>query len=1418
MLTPFLGLDVEYLDCLQKIFPGFDKVKLFGQTTRGFQPSLDPISSHTSYKSWNEANPPGTLVLRKAQGLDLRVLHESLLRLVTANFSSLHPVTASFLFDSQNRRRDPPAALFASLSIQLLYKRPGLFLKVRHLYRAFVTNRDWTERQLWVFFRTLLSQTNEHQFILVISGLQECEDSLGAYREDLLMLLQTMEGRMHIIFTYESKDVLMHGPSHVTFEIDLDGLDTSTTSKGYLEELIDFGTEKSLTLGEFKREIIRKLDDPSATYSLWARAYLNRLETSRRPSTLRAFHEELESFSLSEPHSRVFSKPNTTYLKNLWRPSKDRLYWAERALAWVSCSCRPLTMSELATALAIDSDVSIDDEVARDIAGDLRESLAGFFEIAGDEIRVAHASVRDFEVHSTHNTGERRSARQEAHHLLFQECRSYLVRVNQAYDASRNELRDENGKSSSLGDTIRDDLLDYSTEYWHVHYRLAKISDTDGHDVIDLLNNSQHLQMWEDADLKCILRDLSFEYTLDQLKDCLLCKCSYFGLLCMTEKITDPSSHLEEVDLMASLLLAVRRGHTNFVKRIVQYRPVRQPECETARLRASESGHGEICQVLIGLTTKDFIQRNMVALFSNASMHCDTEAVKCLLDRCEDETELKRNLTLPLHMACEYGFSSIVDLLLATGCIEIDETNTEGKTALHFAAENGHSAVIQSLLSHNPVVNLAIPGDLETPLHLASKYGHVEAARLLLSHGADPNLKTRSGRTALHFVGFGGSCAVAKALLDEKADINMPDDEKESVLHIAIGNGHEKRFKFLLDHGDVQGNIEHSARPDSPHEINGLRPSKLDLNVVNKSGRTPLIIAMYKNLEQFALHLIERGANLGAKDSLGQSALIIASRRGYTTVVKALLAQSADPNAVDVDHQTPLHVASENGHYQIVRILLDFEADVSAKDIIARTPMHLACTGNHLETVQELLKKTPDLHCFDSVDVEAWMPLTDVVELQNEEIVEMLLHYAGRNAGNFFGDSLQQSVLGAARVENEKILGLLLDAGADINFQDDYGNTALQLAAWYLHSKNVLLLLARRVNLELRDREGNTALSDAAAVGSMAISKLLLDAGAEKDARNNHGLTPLLRAATAGNEQIVRLLLERGADAFSADSNYGDLLQLSVANYSPAIVKVLLDRGADINSVDRQQGSILQIAIANNRKDTVDLLLEEKADIHQVCPDKGTALQVAVESGKRDMVELLLDRGANVNEGGGKFGNALNTLIHHWPENLELLQLLIENGADVDKCDSQGRLPIHFAAHQDNLSLVTRWKANIDCIDNQGRLPIHFAAAGGALRVLRYLLKHGIACNRADDDGWTPLHWACKQARPRVVLLLLEHGADVSARDFQGTWTPRDVALFHDNADVLKLPDLPTADDRSVVKSAGMIKRAYCDGCFCVSL
>ena len=130
------------------------------------------------------------------------------------------------------------------------------------------------------------------------------------------------------------------------------------------------------------------------------------------------------------------------------------------------------------------------------------------------------------------------------------------------------------------------------------------------------------------------------------------------------------------------------------------------------------------------------------------------------------------------------------------------------------------------------------------------------------------------------------------------------------------------------------------------------------------------------------------------------------------------------------------------------------------------------------------------------------------------------------------------NLIDAAKNGDIELVQRLLDRGADVNAQDDYGNTALSNH----HSISidiVRLLLDKGADLDIKDRDGNTALMLSSYRGDTDIVKLLLESGANPNSRDNIGCTALLIASIEGHTDTVQLLLDRGANP-NIPANDGD--------------------------------------------------------------------------------------------------------------------------------------------------------------------------------------------------------------------------------------------------------------------------------------
>ena len=98
--------------------------------------------------------------------------------------------------------------------------------------------------------------------------------------------------------------------------------------------------------------------------------------------------------------------------------------------------------------------------------------------------------------------------------------------------------------------------------------------------------------------------------------------------------------------------------------------------------------------------------------------------------------------------------------------------------------------------------------------------------------------------------------------------------------------------------------------------------------------------------------------------------LLDATYFGNIDVVKELLEKGADVNAKDKHGWTPLHAAATAGHTEIAKLLIDKGANVNATDDNGNTPSYGATYGGYTdiaELLQQYSKKSPS-DCFMSID------------------------------------------------------------------------------------------------------------------------------------------------------------------------------------------------------------------------------------------------------------------------------------------------------------------------------------------------------------------------------------------------------------------------------------------------------------------
>eukprot|EP01035_Chromulina_nebulosa_P069312 gene69312-biopygen15067 len=300
------------------------------------------------------------------------------------------------------------------------------------------------------------------------------------------------------------------------------------------------------------------------------------------------------------------------------------------------------------------------------------------------------------------------------------------------------------------------------------------------------------------------------------------------------------------------------------------------------------------------------------------------------------EREKERAKEKKLFAAARTGRVEEVEALLDQG-VNIQCIDQNGQLALHLAANCGHRTTVNFLLDRGANI-AAIDNNGRTALEMSSSES---TSRLLRDHikmriakKSEPKQqkiteKERTKENKLLTAADAGKDDEVIILLEQGVNIQCTDQYGSTSLHQAANRGHCTTVTLLLDNGaDIQakGNEGLTAL-----DITTSAPICTLLRV-HKTGSTALHWAAGYGHAVTVTLLLDRGADIEAKDENGWTALHDAAGNGHAATVTLLLDRGADIEAKNEDGSTTLHDAAGNGHAATVTLLLDRGADIAAKD------------------------------------------------------------------------------------------------------------------------------------------------------------------------------------------------------------------------------------------------------------------------------------------------------------------------------------------------------------------------------------------------------------------------------------------------------------------------------------------------------
>lgn len=340
----------------------------------------------------------------------------------------------------------------------------------------------------------------------------------------------------------------------------------------------------------------------------------------------------------------------------------------------------------------------------------------------------------------------------------------------------------------------------------------------------------------------------------------------------------------------------------------------------------------------------------------------------------------------------------------------------------------------------------------------------------------------------------------------------------------------------------------------------------------------------------------------------------------------------------------------------------------------------------------------------------------------------------------------------AALNDSAALIVALLDAGADIHFKNESGETPLHMAGLNPATEVTITLIEAGCDPNTKAASGATPLHYAASDPRMGDERTgvviaLLHGGADPNSVTNIGLTPLHFAAE-------RLRLGRWGSAASEEAE---------------ILKVLVDAGAKIEARDNQFGTPLHVAAEADNLSGVNALLNAGADPNSLGFLNVTPLHSAMYAENVAIAVALLQAGAETVE-TDVMGN---TALHYASKEnrgVEFFHALLAHGADPNARNEWGESLLHHAAKFNrNASVVSALiasGADPDARDMSGHTPLHHGAEfNSRVEVIFALIAGGADPNAEAKGGERPIHSAAlRNPDPEIVSTLLDAGSDPNAQ------------------------------------------------------
>ena len=455
------------------------------------------------------------------------------------------------------------------------------------------------------------------------------------------------------------------------------------------------------------------------------------------------------------------------------------------------------------------------------------------------------------------------------------------------------------------------------------------------------------------------------------------------------------------------------------------------------------------------------------------------ETVEYLVTQDIDVNQRGGQYSLAICAAAALGLNKIMDILIRAGADRSGE-DSMGQNCLHFACKQGAQATVKPLLDA----------------------------------GLDPMKKAKTGKTPFYESVESGNHTIVSWLLNSGADADDVDQQGIPAICRAVSLGHEEVVNELINH-------------------------HADVNKGGPDGFTCLHEAVFQEHLAIVHILLANSADINAQDNYGWTPLGLAIADSTFEISQLLIDQGAHIRTSNDDGWTPLHIAAEKSKDKVMALLLENGAEVDAETSSSYTSLHSAVGARSLPCVTMLLAHGASVIHINNMGNTA---LDEAVGAGDKEIIQCLLDHgaldhpigdAHESNPSFLHTREPTLAVQLAEVllrKGEELASQFISRHGPAWSQSDL-DVALQICCLFNAFSLVEILLEQGANIATHTSNKRSLLHFAAINGSLESIKKLTEHGANVLTRDSTGYTPLDLCVARGLPKVeaISYLIESGA-------------------------------------------------------------------------------------------------------------------------------------------------------------------------------------------------------------------------------------------------------------------------------------------------